>query len=172
MASSTTTTLPEYVRVSDRYVDGCVIARTLDTNGDVYWVYQCDCPSAKTRNGIIIATCIVAAVSILAVASVLCVIFGYKKDRHDVIQRILAGMMLANAVYQLGNLVPAEYMDGRCVYIMTITEAGVFRTIWMMGKVCWRMYMYCRRASRPPLAHDNMYMCGGGRECRCICCIT
>eukprot|EP00041_Stephanoeca_diplocostata_P019023 m.403415 g.403415 ORF g.403415 m.403415 type:complete len:553 (+) comp21193_c1_seq2:416-2074(+) len=75
------------------------------------------------------------ALSLFACLLVLAVIFGLRKDQHDVRERIIVGLMCSNVSYSLSNLVPLSVVTSSCPpspYVSSGTR-GWSRGLWFLG---------------------------------------
>eukprot|EP00035_Acanthoeca_spectabilis_P014874 m.293067 g.293067 ORF g.293067 m.293067 type:complete len:429 (+) comp16239_c0_seq3:797-2083(+) len=97
------------------------------------------CPeSVHVTNHIVIATSIVGGISLVACLAVVLTIIAYEKDRVSIADRIIVGMLLANAVYSLANAVPQNLLHTDVVncgsFQLSFDQLRFWRAVWFGGK--------------------------------------
>lgn len=97
------------------------------------------CPeSVHVTNHIAIATSIVGGISLVACLAVVLTIIAYEKDRVSIADRIIVGMLLANAVYSLANAVPQNFLhtdvDNCGSFQLSFDQLRFWRAVWFGGK--------------------------------------
>lgn len=106
-----------------------------------------DCRSSayyySEGNNMALATSVFGAVSLITCGLVIILIMAYRKEQHDMRERVILGLMIANSVYSVASVAPAWYVKpGTCEYLLTITGDAILRGLWFMGSywmVCYEI---------------------------------
>lgn len=95
------------------------------------------CPSSvHTVNAIVLATSIVGGVSVVVCLMVVVAIIAHGHDRVSMRDRIIVGMMIANAVYSSANAIPLNRLGthgANCGYLALGFDAIRFGRAWYFG---------------------------------------
>lgn len=88
----------------------------------------------KYEDNYFLATSVFGGVSVIVCFSAIIVIIAYKKDLMTLRDRIILGLMVANVIFSIGNLVPETYFMHDCTRIISVVSEGWIRGIWILGK--------------------------------------
>jgi hypothetical protein len=128
------------------------------------------CPaSVHNINSIVVATAIVGGASAVACLAVAATIVAHERDRVSMRDRIVVGLMMANAVYSTANTIPLnELRTGvvNCGRMALSFEAIRFGRAWCL-LLTHLLFVYWR-SKRPPLV--QLFNVCTSRTVQSACC--